>query len=207
MDVLGERPIDHRRYAGIEAEEARIGRAGPGPALHLLAEDPAVAVLEQRLGLGPAFEHVTLGLEAVIMDLRRVVGEEAVLARRLGDRPLDLPAHLGQIHAGKEADAHIEGAPGRHARGPVAADDLADHEVDGMVVAGEGRVLLLVPARLEAVESLDQGPAGLDGVGAGAGIGDMHRAAADLDLEPHHATWAAPSRLALGSGMMAASAR
>src|SRR5262249_58649120 len=99
----------------------------------------------------------------------------------------DLPSDVGQVHAGIEPDAHVEGAPGRHARGPVATRDLAQHEIDRMVVAGEGWMLLRVPALLQFMQGLHQWEAALDRVGAPPGIGDMSRPAAHLDLEPHDA--------------------
>src|SRR5262245_61713324 len=54
VDVVGQRPIDHGRYAGIEAEEARIGGAREDPPFEGTAEGRGVAALEQRLSLGAA---------------------------------------------------------------------------------------------------------------------------------------------------------
>ena len=141
---------------------------------------------DRRLGVA---QHVTLGLEAVIDDLGRVVREEAVASRGVADRRLDLALGLRHVLTGIDRDADVEGAPGRHARRPVAAGDAADVEIDRMLHGVERRVLLAaaVPVLLQPVQRLHDAVGCLDRIGAGRGFADMHRHAADMDLEPQHA--------------------
>src|SRR6266852_5144626 len=189
VDRLGVRSIDEGGDAGIKAEETGIGRAGGRDLLQRLAEDATVRATEQRHRLLAVPKHVTLRLEAVIDDLRRVVGEEAVGARRVADHRFDLSLRRRDVLAGIDGDADIEDAPGGHARRPVAAGDLADIEIDRML---DGRVWRIVaaprvPVLLEPVQRLHDAVGGLDRVGARARLANMNGNAADMNLEPQDA--------------------
>src|SRR5258708_35084964 len=189
VDRSGVWPVAESGNAGLEAEETRSGGARGGGLRECFAEGLAVRAAEQGDRLLAVLEHVTLRLEAVIDDLRRIVGEEAVGPRGVADRRLDLALGRGDLLAGIDGDADVEDAPGRHARRPVSAFDPADIEIDRVLDRLIGRVVLAprIPRLFEPVQRLYDWEGGLDRVGAGARLADMNRNAADTDLEPEDA--------------------
>src|SRR5258708_3667754 len=100
VDRIGGRPVDESGNAGIEAGEARIGGARWGDLRQCFAEDLTVCAAEQGDRLLAVLEHVTLRLEAVVDDLRRIIGEEAVCARGVADRRFDLALGRGDLLPG-----------------------------------------------------------------------------------------------------------
>src|SRR5207253_4484321 len=93
----------------------------------------------------------------------------------------------------KHRDAAVDLAPGRRRARPVATRDLARIELDRIGNAAEPRMVLhpLVELARVAAQRLDQAERREDRVGAALAVLHVHRPAAQLEAEPHHADGAA----------------
>src|SRR5205823_10750635 len=82
--------------------------------------------------LGGIFQLIAFGQETGPFHARRVVGEEAMIARRSRDVAQDLGLAIGDRPARQNRDPAIDIAPRRYAGGPVATPNDAGVEVDRM---------------------------------------------------------------------------
>jgi hypothetical protein len=147
--------------------------------------------------------------EARPYDFGRVAGKERMDPGGLLDAGGNLGLAFGDGPARQDADAAIDVAPGRNARGPVSAFDDAGIEIERVVdFAKEAMVLrALVPLRLEAFEALDQVVGGLDGIRARTGARDVDGQSRTFRRNQITPTWARISFPSVGSGSRQASAR
>src|SRR6185369_11074710 len=107
-----------------------------------LAEHGPVRLRQHRLDMTRVLQHEAFCLEAVVDDGGWRVAKERIGARRIANRLLDLGPCRRQLLFGIKPDTHVELAPGRYRRRPVAAGDLADIEVDGMMMVVEPGILM-----------------------------------------------------------------
>jgi hypothetical protein len=148
-----------------------------------------VGVSERRFGFRRVLQHVAVCLQAVVADLRRVLGKERMRARCVRDAGFDLAARVRQVLVEWNADAYVERTPRWNARRPIAADDLADVQVQRVMHVSEMRIgaAAFIPAFLQRMQCLHQAIGGFDRIRAAAGFAHVHRLAAHVDLEPDHA--------------------
>ncbi len=202
MDVVRNGSVHKAWYALVDHEHATIEVSGSHEQLQRGAVGGDVRLRQGDFGVGPLLQYVSLREEAVPFDRWRRIGQVGVAACGGHHGVLDLPCRLGCGNAGVDGDPAVDGAPGRHGRGPVAARDLADIEVDGVVERFEVAVLALeiVPALFEVAQRADDGICRLDGVGAQTRIAHVDGLAGDRDPEPQHAGVGAHQLVVLGLG-------
>ena len=92
--------------------------------------------------------------------------------------------------------------PGGNGRSPIPAFDLADVQIDRMILVLEvsTTLFLLVPFRFEIAQLADDAVRGVDCVGASPHLAHVHGQTADLDLKPDHADIGADQLLVLRFG-------
>ena len=197
----------HRRSRRAEAQarnvvvqsiEPRVGQRGERAVRHRAAEDRAECFCERGFRFGGIHEFIAFREKARPFHLRRIVGEEAVVARGGRHAGQNFLLAFGNRPARQHRDPAIDVAPGRHAGRPVAALDDPGIEVERMGDRVEMAIGLgaLVPVGLELLQRVDQIIGRHDRIGADAGLENVCREAAHLDAKPDHADLRADHGLA-----------
>ncbi len=152
----------------VQPVEPRVGERGEHEILHRAAIDRRERLAEGGFRFGGFLQLIAFRQEAGPFHAGRVVGKEAMIARRRRDAGQNLVLAIGHRPARQDRDPAIDVAPGRHAGGPVAAFDDAGVEVDRMRHRLEMMIGLgaLVPFDLELFQRVDQMIGCGDGVGA-----------------------------------------
>jgi len=81
-------------------------------------------------------------------DARRILGKELMIACGIGEAIFKPALDIDHRSIGIKTGMHIESTPRRHAGRPIAASDLADHDIDWVVDPGERFVFTFWPIPL-----------------------------------------------------------
>src|ERR1700733_10058986 len=132
VDVAPARAVAQSRNLIVKRIDARIEIGARHECLQFLSRGLVMRLAQYPFGVRARLQHIAFREKAVEGDLRRVVGQKSILAGKGFDRLFDLATRFLGGDAGIKRNAAIDTAPGRNRRGPVAAFDLADIQIDRM---------------------------------------------------------------------------
>ena len=201
MDALRLRAVAGGRNARAQLEQAHIGGAGGGIGHGRCAVHDRVAARQQAHRCRIEIDHASRRVES--FEANRAFRRLGQFADRRADRPFDFLLRFGRIAARIDAEAEVDATGGRHRRGPLAARDLAEVEVERMRMVAEQRMrgVRRIPARLDFLQALPHVHRGLDRVQPLVRLHRMRGAAGQVELAPHGADLAAHDRFGEGFGV------